>query len=329
MVREFTELQGAMGGIYARAEQQPEEVWKAIYYHYLPVGVDEHEPPSRDELGAAGVSWAAVALADKIDTLVALYGAGERPSGTRDPFGLRRQAHGAIKILIDLPELTGLEAGLSWGVIIDRAAAGLAAQREAGGSSQAVRGAGPLDESLLYGFLIDRLKHVFEARGYRYDEVNAVLRPFEDHLADVRPLDARRRLEALRAMRGSEDLGALAVLFKRVKNISREISPVDLAAARAARPAMRELLKEPAEAALAIELDRRSPVIEAAIARADYRIALSETAGLRAAVDLFFNEVFVMVEDPSLRQARLWLMAELRDLVLGLADISELVASTE
>ena len=97
MVREFTELQGTMGGIYAREEGEPEQVWKAIYYHYLPVGVEADAPPSRAQLGAAAVTWAAVSLADKLDTLVALFAAGERPTGSRDPFGLRRQAHGAVQ----------------------------------------------------------------------------------------------------------------------------------------------------------------------------------------------------------------------------------------
>ncbi len=110
MVRELTELQGTMGGIYAREEGQPEEVWKAIYYHYLPMGVEADAPPSRQQLGAAAVTWAAVSLADKLDSVVGMFTAGERPTGSRDPLGLRRQAQGAVKILADLPELTGLDA---------------------------------------------------------------------------------------------------------------------------------------------------------------------------------------------------------------------------
>ena len=112
MVRELTELQGTMGGIYAREEGQPEEVWKAIYFHYLPVGVEADAPPSRQQLGAAAVTWAAVSLADKLDSVVGMFTAGERPTGSRDPLGLRRQAQGAVKILADLPELTGIDARL-------------------------------------------------------------------------------------------------------------------------------------------------------------------------------------------------------------------------
>ena len=109
MVAELTELQGVMGGIYAREEGQPEPVWKAIYHHYLPDSVGVDAPPTRQQLGAAAVTWAAVSLADKLDTVVGMFYAGERPTGSRDPFGLRRQAHGLLKTLMDLPNrMTGL-----------------------------------------------------------------------------------------------------------------------------------------------------------------------------------------------------------------------------
>ena len=88
-----------MGGIYARAEGLPEEVWKAIYFHYLPVGVEADAPPAREQLGNAAVTWAAVSLADKLDTIVGLFAAGEKPTGSRDPYGLRRAAHGVFKAL--------------------------------------------------------------------------------------------------------------------------------------------------------------------------------------------------------------------------------------
>ena len=105
MVFEFPELQGTMGGIYAREEGQPEAVWKAIYHHYLPIGVEADAPPTKADLGSAAASWAAVSLADKLDTLVGLTNAGEKATGSRDPFGLRRQMHGIVRILMDLPGL--------------------------------------------------------------------------------------------------------------------------------------------------------------------------------------------------------------------------------
>src|SRR6266849_3096974 len=110
MVREFTELQGTMGGIYAREQGLPEEVWKAIYFHYLPIAVEADAPPSRAQLGKAATTWAAVSLADKLDTIVGLFAAGEKPTGSRDPYGLRRAAHGVFKVLVDLPQLTGTRA---------------------------------------------------------------------------------------------------------------------------------------------------------------------------------------------------------------------------
>ena len=124
MVREFTELQGTMGGIYAREEGLPEEVWKAIYFHYLPTAPDLHAEPSAGALGRGAVTWAAVSLADKLDTIVGLFGAGEKPTGSRDPYGLRRAAHGVIKILIDLKPLTGLTLLPDLGTLL-RLAAGV------------------------------------------------------------------------------------------------------------------------------------------------------------------------------------------------------------
>lgn len=139
--------------------------------------------------------------------------------------------------------------------------------------------------------------------------------------SDIRPLRARRVAEALQAMRASEDFQALAVLFKRVKNISRELKG-DVSLDRSA-------LTEPAEQALLAELDARRPRVEAASAAHDYKKAFIEIAALRAPVDRFFTEVFVMADDTRLRTARLTLMAELRDLILDLADISEIVPQTE
>jgi glycyl-tRNA synthetase beta chain len=299
MVFEFTELQGRMGGIYAREEGQPEEVWKAIYHHYLPIGVEADAPPAPSNLGAAAVTWAAVSLADKLDTVVGLMHAGERATGSRDPFGLRRQMHGIVRILMDLPELTGIERELAVGPLAARARQAFAAapdQAEA--------------------FAVERVRFALEQRGFPVEIVRAVTAA-----ADVVPLRARRVAEALRRMRTSDDFQALAVLFKRVKNIARELTD---------GPSLgREALTEPAERALLERLDAVRPGVEEAAAAADYTRAFSEIAGLRPAVDRFFTEVFVMADDVRVRTARLTLMADLRDLILTLADISEIVPQTE
>jgi glycyl-tRNA synthetase beta chain len=318
MVREFTELQGVMGGLYAREEGHAEQVWKPIYYQYLPIGVEADAPPTRAQLGAAAVPWSAVALADKLDTIVALFVAGERPTGSRDPFGLRRHAQGVVKILIDLPELTGLDVTPSLGELI--------AGATVPGPGETPRSSAPSDSeawhalSALSSFLIERVRYVLGERGVPIETVRAVT-----HQSDVRPLRARRVAEALEASRASADFQALAVLFKRVKNIAKELSPAAGGRGSEARNLDRSALTEAAERALLEELDKRRPAIEQASASGDYRRAFTEIAALRPAVDRFFTDVFVMVDDVRLRTARLTLMAELRDLVLNLADISEVV----
>ena len=294
MVFEFPELQGTMGGIYAREQGLPEPVWRAIYSHYLPIGVEADAPPSKGDLGPAAVTWAAVSLADKLDTVLGLLGAGEKATGSRDPFGLRRQVHGIVRVLMDLPELTGIDRELDVATL--------------------ARGAASGGELLAFG--IDRVRYALEQRGFPIEVVRAATSS-----TVVAPLRARRIAEALQAMRASADFQALAVLFKRVKNIARE--------RKDDAPMERSALTEAAELALLSELDGRRPRIAEAIRAADYKRAFAEIAGLRPAVDRFFTEVFVMADDARTRGARLALMAELRDLILELADISEIVPQTE
>lgn len=307
MVFEFTELQGTIGGIYARQQGLPEAVWKAIYYQYLPLGVEADAPPSKGQLGAAAVTWAAVSLADKLDTFASLSKAGERATGSRDPFGLRRQTQGAIRILMDLPQLTGIDREVWLGPLLARAGEGTATTI-GGWTAEAS------DAAL--AFAIERVRFALEQRGFGVEVVRAAT-----PAGDISPLRARRIAEAIQGMRASEDFQALAVLFKRVKNIARE--------RRSSGTLDRTAITEPAERALLDALDARRPKIQDAAQRSDYRAALSEIAGLRAAVDRFFTEVFVMADDVRVRDARLTLMADLRDLILNLADISEIIPQTE
>ena len=294
MVFEFPELQGSMGGVYAREQGLPEPVWRAVYHQYLPVGVEADAAPSKEQLGSAAVTWAAVSLADKLDTVTGLLGAGEKVTGSRDPFGLRRQMHGIVRVLMDLPELTGID-------------------RELDLATLGVDGAGAGDVAT---FAAERVRYALEQRGFPIEIVRAAT----PH-AQVAPLRARRVAEALQALRASADFQGLAVLFKRVKNIARERTD--------AAPLDRGALTEPAEQALLAELDARKPRVAQAARAADYKRAFADIAALRPAVDRFFVDVFVMADDPRTRSARLALMAELRDLILGLADISEIVPQTE
>lgn len=302
MVRELTELQGVMGGVYARQEGQPAEVWKAIYFHYLPIGVEADAAPTRKQLGEAAVTWAALALADKLDSVVGLFAAGERPTGSRDPLGLRRQAQGVVKILADLPELTGLDARLTLGPLLARA------EEPFGGPGEA--------RQPLYAFMADRVAYLLEQRGYDVRAVRAVM---HEGVEGLSPHTARRKLEALRDLTGSNALLGVAALLKRAKNITRNAPRIVLSD-------VRHRLVEPSEIALANELDRRGPAVADARQQDNYRDAFSQIAQLQPAVARFFDDVLVMTEDAPLKEARLSLVTTLRDLILPIADLSEMAA---
>jgi glycyl-tRNA synthetase beta chain len=318
MVGELTELQGMMGGIYAREEGEPESVWKAIYCHYLPDAVGPDAPPTRQQLGGAAVTWAAVSLADKLDTLAGLFYAGEKPTGSRDPFGLRRQAHGVFKILVDLPALTGASARPQLQTLLAEAARPFAALDQWPAETR----------QAMDGFLLDRFRYVLEQRGFDVRNVRAVLQ--ENRFAQLNPADALKRLEALPEFTVSPDFQKLAVAFKRVKNIARELPDAEYEAAEKNDPALDKLLTDPGEMALLQELRQREPSIDSALKSGEnLRHAFVEAAQFGPAVDRFFTEIFVMVDDPALRKARLRLMKRLERLILRIADISEIVSETE
>jgi len=296
-----------MGGIYAREEGQPEAVWKSIYYHYLPIGVEADAPPSRQQLGSAAVTWAAVALADKLDSIAGMFAAGERPTGSRDPLGLRRQAQGAVKILADLPELTGIATRIELWNLIAKASSPWTPSDEA---TQALR-----------TFLRERVIYLFEQRGFDVRNIRAVV-PQSLERFDV--VEAKKKLEALAQMSGSDALRGVATLFKRVKNITKDVAP----AAALTSETLKASLKEPAELALLADVDARAPAIQRAAQRAEYREAFAAIAALQPVVAKFFDDVLVMAEDEKLRSARLALVARLRDLILDIADISEIVTET-
>ena len=311
MVGEFPELQGVMGGVYAREQGEPEAVWKAIYHHYLPIGTGVGDPPSRDALGAAAVTWAAVALADKLDTVVGLFGAGEKPTGSRDPLGIRRQAQGMLRILIDLPELTGLETRVAVGKLL--------------GPARKMHTKDDDEWSKPTDFFLERLRYLLEERGFDRRNVRAVT---HQPLDQIRPLDARRKLEVLPEFTDTADFRTLATLFKRVRNIARELPANEPEAETDGSSAVtiESVLVEPAERALLAELKARRSVIDAAVdTGAGFREAFAEAAKIGPAVDRFFTEVFVMVDDRSLRRARLRLMQEVEQAILQLADVSEIV----
>jgi glycyl-tRNA synthetase beta chain len=281
-----------MGGIYAREDGRPEEVWKAIYFHYLPVGVEATAPPTKEQLGKAAITWAAVSLADKLHTVTSMFAAGERPTGSRDPYGLRRAAQGIVRILVDLPELTGLDLRLTLADLVS----------------------GKQDDAF-WDFMRDRVRFVLEQRGYDVRNVRAVT---HSRATELSPLVAKRKLEALPEFTESTEFKQLAVLFKRVRNIAKHLD--------AGAPDLGGQLTEPSEIALAKEVDRLAPVVDAAVkAGSGYRQAFAEAAKAGPAVAKFFDDVMVMTDDAKLRDARLRLLKRLEGLILQLADVSEIV----
>lgn len=300
MVREFTELQGIVGGLYARAQGEPEDVADAIYDHYRPVGLDD--PIPRNLTGCA------VALADKLDSLMGCFAVGAIPSGSSDPFGLRRAALGIVKILLErkLP--------LSISSAISTAANGL---RQKAPNIDVK----PEAEAQVLEFMLERARFVLRERyGFAYDEVNAALAAGGDDL-----VDAIERVAAIKAIRKAKDFVPLAAAFKRIRNI------LEKSAGGAAKVGARnssvqpELFRENAERELhdaARQIGERAHTLKRS---AKYREALEVIAGLRPAVDKFFDEVLVMAEEDDVRKNRLALLSSLLKEFSTIADFSEIV----
>jgi glycyl-tRNA synthetase beta chain len=205
-----------------------------------------------------------------------------------------------LKVLVDLPELTGIDRPVTLAQVVGPLG----------------HGGGP--DPALEVFLTERLRYVLEQRGFDARNVRAVTHGPVD---DMSPLVARRKLEVLPEFTSSADFTQLATAFKRLRNIAKELPP---GASADLSP-----LKEPAELALRHELEQREQAIDAAVAAGDYRKGFAEAAKFGPAVDKFFADVFVMVDDPALRTARLALVKRLETLILKLADVSELVAERQ
>ena len=301
--KEFAHLQGTMGRLYAEAAGEPEAVAQAVGEHYRPGAADDPLPTSK--LGRV------LALADRLDTLVVLFAAGQRATGARDPFGLRRAAVGVCRILLEDDE--GYFAGLALERLVALAAQAAAAPHDV--------------EEDVEGFILTRLQQIFLERGFRDDMVEAVVFPApEIELPQTSPRDKQRRLEALRRL--YDDRAAyipLAIAFKRAINIlrqgrERELSWADFDAGLMAQDEERGLYETYVEAA---------PRIRAAVAAGDHDTALALMAEMRPTVDAFFDEVMVMCEDERLRSNRLALMQLLADLFLSFADFTKLRGEEE
>jgi glycyl-tRNA synthetase beta chain len=287
LVKEFTELQGVVGGLYAKAQGLGDAVGDAIYAHYQPVGMDDAIPSTAEGL--------LLSIADKADTIAGMFGLGLQPTGSKDPFALRRAANGIVKMLGEstLP-LTFSEIAVA-----------------AAGNDDAL-GAG------VKAFLGERLEwYLREVRGGAYDVVKAVMAANPE---DVR--DAIARVEAVEAARTGADFAAIAAAFKRMKNL------VDQAKAKGetfSPGTNNEFLTEPVERTLAEESGRRAAWVEGLRKDGDYTAALATIAELRPFVDAFFDKVMVMAPEPMLRQARLGLLLRVLLDFGKVADFSEIV----
>jgi len=314
MVQEFTELQGIVGGLYAAAQGEPEDVADAIYDHYKPQGSEDKCPRS--------VVGSVVSLVDKVDSVVAGFSVGLAPTGSSDPFALRRLGNGIIRLLTDaaLP--------ISWWQL-SRYADEAIEQGWSGVLRDVPRSTvlAALDE-----FLEDRLRHYLEGvRGFRYDTVRAVLAagPAANSPAgtvkEVVPLDALERALAVEQMRGSDDFLAVCAAAKRIRNIlTKSATGSDW---QPGEP-VEGWLKEEAEKELYREYRRANEFNLRQEDPARYAKFLGMIAGLRPAVDRFFDKVLVMDEDRNLRQNRLRLLAALNDRLSLFADLSQIESMT-
>ncbi len=286
MVGEFPELQGIMGGYYARHDGLGDTIADAIEDHYKPRFAGDALPRNR-----AGL---VVALADKLETLVGLFGIGQVPTGDKDPFALRRHALGVIRMLVEAALPLDLDTLLAL----------------------AVPAFGPLitdPRAAVSAFIVDRLAGSLREQGYSAHEVDAVLALGVQRLADI-----PRRLEAVRAFAALPEAAALAAANKRIANIlKKSAEPVEAKADPA-------LFSEPAESALWTDVGTVRRSADVLFEAGDYTSSLKALAALRTPVDKFFDDVMVNAEDPKVRANRLGLLATLHGVMNRVADLSRL-----
>jgi glycyl-tRNA synthetase beta chain len=296
MVGEFAELQGIVGGLYARAQGEPDEIAWAVYDQYKPLGLDD--PLPRNLTGCA------VALADKLDSLVACFAVGAIPTGSSDPFALRRAALGIVKIILEKNLPLSLSAAIS------------AAAKSLKEHAPRIEAPDAVQKQVL-DFLLERARYILrERRGYAYDEINAAFTAGADDLGD-----AVERVAAVKAIRDTKNFAPLAASFKRIRNIlEKSAGKGD----KGQGTVKQELLRDAAELQLYTVVQRIGEEATRLKKEKKYRKALEKISELRPAVDLFFDKVLVMVEDEDVRRNRIALLRTLLKEFSTIADFSEL-----
>jgi glycyl-tRNA synthetase beta chain len=297
LVKEFTELQGVIGGLYARAEGLGEAVAQAIYWQYRPAAADDAIPPT--------VEGQLLGLADRMATIVDMFALGLEPTGSKDPFALRRAANGVIRILAE----SGLPLKLSE---LER----LATSPEQDALAETAT-------SAVAAFFRERLDfYLREVMGYSYDVAKAVLVAGGDDVADV--IARAQALTAVRASDAEGHLAAISAAFKRIQNILRQAREKGESYDTAV---VANALVEAEERALHAQFSLIAPEVESLRAERRYAEAFGRIATLRPTVDSFFDKVMVMAPDAALRRNRLALIAEVAGRFSSIADFSEIVTS--
>jgi glycyl-tRNA synthetase beta chain len=296
-VKEFTELQGIIGGLYVRAQGLPgdfkketiEKVGDAIYWQYMPASTEDLIPPSAE--------GQLLGLSDRIQTIIAMFSIGNAPTGSKDPFALRRAANAIVKILAEseLPiTLTDVVEASTAKIDWDAYKAPVTA------------------------FLSERLSfYLKDVRGFAYDVANAVLAAGADDVRDV-----IARAEALTAARESEDFAAISAAFKRIKNILRQAEEKRFVIQTGSGVVLTGEAQQLSRSATAL-----APQVARLREQRAYGEALALIATLRPAVDAFFDKVMVLDPDPAIRGAHLGLIDEVLRGFSGIADFSEIVTA--
>jgi glycyl-tRNA synthetase beta chain len=306
MVGEFPELQGVMGGYYARAAGHPDAVADAVRDHYKPQGPNDTVPTAPLTV--------AVALADKLDTLVGFFAIDEKPTGSKDPFALRRAALGVIRLVLE--NGSRLELTEIFSAQLDRAHKSM--QRVSGGAILTVRDAGGRrkDAAEVLAFFADRLKVLLRDQGKRHDLVDAVFALGDDDLVRI-----VRRVEALDAFLATDDGANLLAGYKRASNILKaeeKKGPLPVGMVETGLPGQPD-----EEAALAFAAAAAATAVDAALETEDFAAAMTALARLRAPVDAFFDKVLVNSDVPAERDNRLKLLGQVRAVMGRVADFGQ------
>jgi glycyl-tRNA synthetase beta chain len=296
MVGEFDDLQGTMGRDYALNDGEPKEVAEALFEQYLPRFAGDQVPDT-----GTGTT---LALADRLDSLVGIFSIGQQPSGSRDPFALRRASLGVLRIMIER------RIDLDLTQAINAAAAQFELKKEGELSSENI-------SKQVLTYIIDRFKSWYKDEGMAAEIFMAVAA-----LELSNPLDINARVQAVNQFSQLPEAVALAAANKRVANIlAKQLGDTAPGAVQSA------LLQEPAEQALASAIELLSEEIEPLVQQRDYSGILQKLAQLREPVDGFFDQVMVMADDQAIRNNRLALLFSLRQLFINVADISQLIPS--